>query len=431
MKPEQKAKPEKKLKKVKVTKKKGNSTLIIGIIGIILLAAIAYAILSGGSQTKETKTGMTLKAFREQIDTEYLKKGYSGTNTPPVRDDYTPILSPRKADKLPDYVYTNAMTLKAYEYAAEYPGVLEQMSCYCGCGQHGSETSEGRPHRFLRDCFINDKGMYDSHASTCDVCIGIAIRSQSLFPSGITKLSSAGQPPSVISTPSVDLSALSLPDNFKSLSDGLKLIPQGITWVYFTNLKQGVGIEQNSMEPMDFYGTLIIGMLNAEYQDGSWIELHDVGKSNAMVKSNAGANVDNILFTRPYIFATKDKTNAVLALFNNPTNANAYNSYRSLLGKVDDEEAGFAKINTKAPDFADVSYFGIAKSGNDVKGEIAFNVTNRTVSLTKYNELKDSSAARGFKSYEVKKENNTLIIRMTSNLNNIISEATQNYGIEI
>ncbi len=74
----------------------------------------------------------------------------------------------------------------------------EQMPCYCGCGQHGSETSEGRPHRFLRDCFINDKGMYDSHASTCDVCIGIAIRSQSLFPSGITKLSSAGQPPSVI-----------------------------------------------------------------------------------------------------------------------------------------------------------------------------------------------------------------------------------------
>jgi hypothetical protein len=53
------------------------------------------------------------------------------------------------------------------------------------------------------------------------------------------------------------------------------------------------------------------------------------------------------------------------------------------------------------------------------------------VPLTKYNELKNSSVVRGFRSYEVQKENNTLVIKMTSDLNNIISEATQNYEIEI
>lgn len=182
-------KPEKKAKSVKVYKKKGNNTLIIGVIAVLLLAGIAYAVLSGDPQTKETKkTGMTLKEVRALIDAEYGKRG-AGTNTPQVREDYIPILSPRAADKLPDYVYTNPMTLKAYTYASEHPDVLEQISCYCGCGEHGSEASEGRPHRFLRDCFINDKGEYDSHASFCDICIGEAIKAQNYLPSGISKLS--------------------------------------------------------------------------------------------------------------------------------------------------------------------------------------------------------------------------------------------------
>lgn len=236
--------------------------------------------------------------------------------------------------------------------------------------------------------------------------------------------------------PSTDLSVLSLPDNFNSLSDGLKLIPPGITWAYFANLKQGTGIEQNFMHDINFYGMPIIGMLNSEYPGDSWIELHDIGKVDANVMSNAGVDVDNILYTRPYIFDTKDKTNSVLALFvlfkDSSTNANAYNSFKSVLDIVDDENAGFAKINTTALPFADMSYFGLIKSGNDIKGEIAFRIRdNGIVPLTKYNELKNSSEVRGFRSYEVQKENNTLVIKMTSDLNNIISEAAQNYGIEI
>ena len=187
------------------------------------------------------------------------------------------------------------------------------------------------------------------------------------------------------------------------------------------------------MHDMNFYGMPIIGMLNSEYPDDSWAELHDVGKVDANVISNAGDDVDNILFTRPYIFDTKDKTNSVLALFkDSATNANAYNSFKSVLDIVDDENAGFAKINTTALPFADMSYFGLIKSGNNIKGEIAFRIRdNGIVPLTKYNELKNSSVVRGFRSYEVQKENNTLVIKMTSDLNNIISEATQNYEIEI
>jgi len=433
MKPEKNAKNIK-AKSAKVSKKEGSNTLIIGIIAVILLAGIAYYVFAGDSTKNPDSQAKT--------DSEL---------------------------KLPSYAYTNPITLKAYKYATEHPEILEQIPCYCGCGSHGSEASDYKPHRFLRDCYINDNWKYDEHASFCDVCVGEATKVQAYLSQGKTlkearalidqeyskiggmmtntppvrddyiailkpKLAAAATP---APTTAVDLSALSLPDNFKSLSDGLKLIPPGITWAYFVNLKQGIGIEQKFIHDTNFYGTPIIGMLNSEYSDGSWVELHDVGKANSNVKSNAKAEVDNIVNTRPYIFDTKDKTNSVLSLLKNQTtNANAYDSFKSILEKVDDENAGFAKINTSTLAFADANYIGIIKSGTgilgEINGEIAFRIKdNGTVPLAKYNELKNSSTARGFKSYDVMQENNILVIKTTSNLNNFIAEATQQYGLEI
>jgi hypothetical protein len=424
-----------KAKSSRVSKKKGSNILIIGIIAVILLAGIVYFVFAGNSTQKPDSQA----------------KNDSNLN-------------------LPSFAYTNPITLKAYKYATEHPEILEQIPCYCGCGSHGSQASDYKPHRFLRDCYINDNWTYDEHASFCDVCIGEASKVQAYLAGGKTlkeardlidqEYSKIGgmmtdtppvidnyirilkpRPGAVLATPAptaaIDLSALSLPGNFKSLSDGLKLVPPGITWAYFANLKQGIGIEQKFMHDTNFYGTPIIGMLNSEYSDGSWVELHDVGKADSNVKSNAGADADNIINTRPYIFDSKDKTNTVMALFKNSTsNANAYDQFKTILEKVDDENAGFAKINTSAPPFADASYIGIIKSGTgilgEINGEIAFRIKdNGSVPLAKYNELKNSSKARGFKSYEVQQENNILLIKTTSNVNNFIAEATQQYGFEI
>jgi hypothetical protein len=415
----------------KITKKKGNNTLIIGIIVLLVIAGIAYAVLSGGqTTTKTSESGL----------------------------------------KLPSFAYTNPITLKAYQYATEHPEILEQIPCYCGCGSHGSEASDYKPHRFLRDCFITDNWTYDEHASFCDVCVGEATKVQQYLAEGktlkeardlidqeysqiggmmtntppvrddyipILKPKLAGTLVTPAPTPTIDLSALSLPDNFKSLSDGLKLIPPGIKWAYFANLKQGIGIEQKFVHDTNFYGIPIIAMLNSEYPDGSWVELHDVGKANTDVIHNVGAEADSIVSTRPFIFDSKDKTNSVQALLkNSTTNPNAYDSFKSILEKVDDENAGFAEINTTATPFADASYIGIVKSETgilgEVKGEMAFRIKdNSTVPLAKYIELKNSSASRGFKTYDVQQENNILVIKTTSNLNNFIAEATQQYGFEI
>ena len=161
-------------------KKRNNNILIIAVAAIILMGA--YILLIGDQQ--KTENTKTLREVRALIDSEYGNKA-PPTETPPVKDNYIPILSPRKAGKLPDYAVTNAMTLKAYKYATEHPEILEQIPCYCGCGVHGSIASGGKPHKSVRDCLISDNGSYDDHASYCDTCVGIAMKAQSYFPNGI------------------------------------------------------------------------------------------------------------------------------------------------------------------------------------------------------------------------------------------------------
>src|SRR3990172_7541357 len=133
-------KPERKAKNKIVTKKKGNNTLIIGAVAVILLAAIGYVFFSGADSNKDKQDSNI---------------------------------------KFPDYVYTDALALKGYTYATNHPDILEQIPCYCGCGGHSG-------HRFLRDCFIKDDRTYEEHARYCDVCIGEAMKVQSYLASGKT-----------------------------------------------------------------------------------------------------------------------------------------------------------------------------------------------------------------------------------------------------
>lgn len=96
-------KPEKKSEnakiRIKTPKNKGNNTIIIIAVAAIILIG-AYILLSGSQQKNENTR--TLKEVRALIDSEYGNLA-PGTDTPPVKDNYIPILSPRKAGKLPDF----------------------------------------------------------------------------------------------------------------------------------------------------------------------------------------------------------------------------------------------------------------------------------------------------------------------------------------
>jgi hypothetical protein len=413
MKPEKKQDIEKKSKKM--PKNKGNNTIII----IIAVAAVfiigAYALFSGGSQTSQPKQTMTLKEVRALIDKEYGNKD-TGTNTPPVTDNYLPILLPRKADKLPDFAVTNAMTLKAYKYATEHPEVLEQIPCYCGCGQHGSVTSGGKPHMSVRDCFISNDGVYDDHASYCDVCVGIASKAQSYFPAGIPTAGLSAATPA----PSIDLSTLSLSDNFKSIADGLKLTQSGINRAYFVNTKLIAGTELESqflgkqVQSDGFYGKKIIGMFSADYSTNSWIELHDLGydsKNDGTLKGRTEPGMKNIVITRPLVYGHSQNVDNVLKLINNPNSMNtSYSAFKPLLDAVDYQGAAYSIVIETKNRFSDMNYMGLTPAGGKIGLVRAFNITD------------SKSIPAGLDKYNPETKGNILVIKITGNYASVTAE---------
>jgi len=82
--------------------------------------------------------------------------------------------APQKTSlNLPDYAYASELTLKMYSIANSMEGSFEKIPCYCGCGnmQHGDVLIQ---HKSLKNCFIQDNGEFEQHASACDLCLYIA-----------------------------------------------------------------------------------------------------------------------------------------------------------------------------------------------------------------------------------------------------------------
>jgi hypothetical protein len=73
---------------------------------------------------------------------------------------------------------------KIYASAANHQELLENIPCYCGCG-------EAANHKNNYDCFIyenKDNGavVWDDHATRCGVCLEIAAESMLLYNEGKT-----------------------------------------------------------------------------------------------------------------------------------------------------------------------------------------------------------------------------------------------------
>ncbi|MCZ7379988.1 MAG: PCYCGC motif-containing lipoprotein [Candidatus Methanoperedens sp.] len=406
MKPEKKGKTVK-AKNEKIQKKKGNTTLIIGVVAVILIAGVAYALFSGGGSSTSTKTSAN------QI-------------------------------KFPSYVYTNPLTLKAYTYATEHPDMLEQIPCYCGCGGHSG-------HRFLRDCFVHDDWAYDEHASFCDVCVGEAIKVQDYLSQGktltearalidqeygakypgqntntlpvrdgyipILSPKTAGVPTAAPTQGGVDLSKLSLPSNFKSIADGLNLTPAGVNRAYFINTKMLTGTVMEaeyvggSVQPDSFYGKKIIGMYSADFSASSWIEMHDLGydsTKDVTLRAHAEPGYENIIYARPLIYGHTQNVDNVLKLIKEQNSmTTSYFTYKTLLSAVDYQNAAYALVITEPHKFSDINYMSMTPVSGKVELVKAFNITD------------NKSIPAGFKTYNPQMSGNILIIKETGDLTKI------------
>lgn len=78
---------------------------------------------------------------------------------------------------LPTFLDNKQATVKTiYAEVAQHKDLLENIPCYCGCGETAGHTSS-------YDCFINaedDNGItWDDHGAKCGVCVDIVAQSMS------------------------------------------------------------------------------------------------------------------------------------------------------------------------------------------------------------------------------------------------------------
>lgn len=78
----------------------------------------------------------------------------------------------------PDYVRSHPMVEAAYEYAITNPHIVQWMPCYCGCG--------GMGHGSNLDCYLRRAdGAFEEHASYCDICVEITLKTKELVDGGM------------------------------------------------------------------------------------------------------------------------------------------------------------------------------------------------------------------------------------------------------
>jgi hypothetical protein len=81
----------------------------------------------------------------------------------------------------PDFVRSNAATEEAYAFAIQHPQIVQWMPCYCGC--------EAMGHGSNLDCYFKhgqpgDKPVFEEHASFCDICVQITLKTKQLNAQG-------------------------------------------------------------------------------------------------------------------------------------------------------------------------------------------------------------------------------------------------------
>jgi hypothetical protein len=80
-------------------------------------------------------------------------------------------LSMLPLDKLPAEVQSAPVSVQeAYQFASINPDVMENIPCYCGCGDIG--------HTSNYDCYVSDMDrngnpVFDNHALGCSICVDI------------------------------------------------------------------------------------------------------------------------------------------------------------------------------------------------------------------------------------------------------------------
>jgi hypothetical protein len=85
-------------------------------------------------------------------------------------------------DSLPLEIRNAAqVVLEAYQFAVANPGTLEQIPCYCGCGDMGHTSNYSC---YVREYAEDGALIFDNHALGCSVCVEITQDTMRLLEDG-------------------------------------------------------------------------------------------------------------------------------------------------------------------------------------------------------------------------------------------------------
>jgi hypothetical protein len=75
------------------------------------------------------------------------------------------------ASKLPDNVRQSPVLVReAYQFAVANPDLLQQVPCYCGCGNAGHDSNY---ECYVANAEANGEILYDYHGMYCGICVDI------------------------------------------------------------------------------------------------------------------------------------------------------------------------------------------------------------------------------------------------------------------
>lgn len=122
-------------------------------------------------------------AFAACSDAHSTPAGGGWTTAMPTMEGTVPTVDSAAAvwASRPDYVRGNAQTEEAYQFALQHPQIVQWMPCYCGC--------QGMGHGSNLDCYYKqgqpgDQAAYEEHASFCDICVKITLKTKQLDAQG-------------------------------------------------------------------------------------------------------------------------------------------------------------------------------------------------------------------------------------------------------
>lgn len=149
------------------------SGLGMGLLMLFVISAPAFAACSAADQSATAPAGAAMSTMGASLPAAKTAAGDAATADMPIAN----------ADAMwaarPDYVRANPQTEAAYHYAILHPDLVKWMPCYCGCAGMGHESN--------LDCYLRPgQATFEEHASFCDVCVQITLKTRDLINQGKT-----------------------------------------------------------------------------------------------------------------------------------------------------------------------------------------------------------------------------------------------------